>query len=426
VSVTTEHCDDMALERVRFFPRQLIGADDLTTEQTYQREKLRRHNRYLHGWGVVCGFDVRPAPEPGKPWQVRICPGYLLGPQGDEVCVGTEALFDVETCVMRSSDPCAFSRPCPPVSRRALTDRKLHLAIRSVTCEARPVRVAPVGCACEDVECEYSRLRDGYELCCLSALPETHAPRPYGCAALCDHDSTFPCPVCPSDPWVVLATISLPETSLVDLTVTDVDPISHRRILYSAAMLQELALCLCADGEAPSPTPSPTPTPPATPSPSPTPSPTPTPTPEPGGIPPRIAAVSLASSSGAVTLAKPTDTPSLIPEFEANAIEITFADSVVDPLSVVVGSSFLVEETTSQASVAGSISWLTNNVMRFELASGTFFDVGSYRVTLRGDDPAIRSTSGARLDGDSKSTWPVGDGVAGGNYAFTFAVARIL
>ena len=46
-------------ERVRYFARQLLTADDLTQEQEYLRGRMRRHNLFLHGWGVVCGAEVR-------------------------------------------------------------------------------------------------------------------------------------------------------------------------------------------------------------------------------------------------------------------------------------------------------------------------------------------------------------------------------
>jgi hypothetical protein len=50
------------------------------------RERLRRHNRMLHGCGVVSGCLVRAAE---SEWTVRIEPGYALGPQGDEIVVGS-------------------------------------------------------------------------------------------------------------------------------------------------------------------------------------------------------------------------------------------------------------------------------------------------------------------------------------------------
>jgi hypothetical protein len=191
--------EDATLERVRFFPRQLIAADDLNQEQTYHRQRLRNHNRFLHGWGVVCGCDVRAAGDAKKPWQVRICPGYVLTPQGDEVYISTEAMFDVATCITQSSDPCAFSRPCPPVTLRAKATQTLYLAVRHVECQSRPVRVAPSGCACDDVDCEYSRIRDGYEFCCLSALPASHEETPPSCEELCRPTGVLPCPSNPDD-----------------------------------------------------------------------------------------------------------------------------------------------------------------------------------------------------------------------------------
>ena len=49
------------------------------------RELIRRHNRMLHGCGVVSGCLVRATE---ADWTVRIEPGYALGPQGDEIIVG--------------------------------------------------------------------------------------------------------------------------------------------------------------------------------------------------------------------------------------------------------------------------------------------------------------------------------------------------
>ena len=54
--------DLVKLERVHYFPRQLLTVADMTTDQNYFLEKLRRHNRFLHGWGVVCGLEVIAAP----------------------------------------------------------------------------------------------------------------------------------------------------------------------------------------------------------------------------------------------------------------------------------------------------------------------------------------------------------------------------
>ena len=61
-SASASPCDTSIAELPRYYPRQLITPDDLTLEQNYFRDRLRRHNRLLHGWGVVCGALVCPEP----------------------------------------------------------------------------------------------------------------------------------------------------------------------------------------------------------------------------------------------------------------------------------------------------------------------------------------------------------------------------
>jgi hypothetical protein len=68
--------------RPRYFPGQLLAAGDFTDEQDYVREKLKRHNRWLHGPGVVHGLEV--SVEPGA---IRVTPGLALDPSGEEIVV---------------------------------------------------------------------------------------------------------------------------------------------------------------------------------------------------------------------------------------------------------------------------------------------------------------------------------------------------
>ena len=50
------------LKRLNYFYGQMLGVPDFQTEQHYFREKLKLHNRCLHGYGVVCGLRVVPEP----------------------------------------------------------------------------------------------------------------------------------------------------------------------------------------------------------------------------------------------------------------------------------------------------------------------------------------------------------------------------
>jgi hypothetical protein len=51
-------------ERLNYYYGQALGVAEFQAEQHYFREKLRLHNRCLHGYGIVCGLDVKPMPVP--------------------------------------------------------------------------------------------------------------------------------------------------------------------------------------------------------------------------------------------------------------------------------------------------------------------------------------------------------------------------
>ena len=70
----------MALIRPHYFAGQLLTAEDLNEEQNYFSEKRRRHNRFLHGYGVVWGLEVTV----GK-GVVRIKQGFALDCMGNEI-----------------------------------------------------------------------------------------------------------------------------------------------------------------------------------------------------------------------------------------------------------------------------------------------------------------------------------------------------
>jgi hypothetical protein len=217
----------------------------MIVEQEYFRQKLRRHNRFLHGWGVVCGLEVTAAPTAETPWRVKIDSGYALGPYGDEIYVANFVCLDLAKCGPQAvPDPC---EPCggPPRQPPSRIEQ-LFIAIKYVECETRPVRVHPVGCACDDAACEYSRIRDDFKIACLTELPDSHQPDR---AQLCDLRSQraiTPCPPCPEEPWVVLAQVTLPSPPTTPIANSNIDNFGVRRQLYSTAMLQaQLIECCC-------------------------------------------------------------------------------------------------------------------------------------------------------------------------------------
>jgi hypothetical protein len=247
-------------ERTRFYPRQIVQAPDLTQDQTYFREKLRRHNRLMHGWGIVCGVRVRLGDKPGT---VVVEPGYVLGPFGDEIVVGDLVEVDVATQNLdgEAVNGCADPDPwCADVRVPRAEGQPVYLAISFAEYACRPVSLGAsgCGCGCGDEECEYSRVRDSWRIRVLDTLPATYpsalAAPSLRTAIACpprlvkvgpdgqpmpspSTDCACPtCAPCPTDPWVVLADMTVKGGA-----VSRLDCDTHRR--YAASFRDFFYTC---------------------------------------------------------------------------------------------------------------------------------------------------------------------------------------
>jgi len=199
----------VTIERARYFTGQLLDEADLSEEQRYFREKLRRHNRMLHGWGIVSGLAVRSGPADSA---LTVEPGYAIDGYGDEIFVWDTVIVDLLT----EDDDGNAVAPCPQpddherkrVRKRRSPKRPLYLAIRYAECASRPV---PVG---ESVE--YSRTRESFAVKLLTKLPASYRqlqPRR-------QQNSDFP-----AGSWVILAEVELD----IDRGVSNIDCRTHER-----------------------------------------------------------------------------------------------------------------------------------------------------------------------------------------------------
>jgi hypothetical protein len=218
-STTCSQVSHSTLEFVRYFPRQLLTADDMRAADEYFREKLRRHNRMLHGWGVTCGCEVESAKDK---LLVKVGKGYVITPRGDEICIPEDITFDLAQGSYKAFDPCGRPSPCSPVtSAAAAKGDTVYLAVCYSECNTRPVRLHPAGCGCgcDDSSCEYSRVRESYELICLTKdeLPESYKTADIADAKTAEYFAgsnklLIPsCPPCIDDCCVVLAEVTLLE-----------------------------------------------------------------------------------------------------------------------------------------------------------------------------------------------------------------------
>lgn len=377
-------CSTAGLERTNFFPRQLVSAPDLTQDQTYFLEKLRRHNRLLHGWGVVCGARCKKG---AGACEVIIEPGYLLGPFGDEIVIDREVTIDVckQDLDGNVSGPCG--QPTDPWCSNVRIDRragdKLYIAARYAECQDRPVRVVSGGCGCHTEDCEYSRIRDSYVIRVLSKLPATYTDpmQPPDMRSIWECiQCGRPCQTCPTEPWVILADVTLQ----TDGSIGFLDCFAHRR--YVASLADFYFTCRAV----------------------------------------RVRSVRLtdANDTNELVLTNPKEKLTGTTNLNLKAIEVTFENGLLDPASVD-DPTFKVENITSSPAtpVAGravvatsqdSVRWTARANLR----------IGRYRVTLIGQgDPAIKSDKGTLLDGEPAQL-PSGDGCPGGNFTFEFEIVR--
>jgi len=88
-----------SIKRVRYFDGQMVTAQDLAAEQEYFLRKMRRHNRNLHGSGIVSGLEIAFRGE-----LIVVSPGYALDCVGDEIFVESPVELhwpvDQESCYL--------------------------------------------------------------------------------------------------------------------------------------------------------------------------------------------------------------------------------------------------------------------------------------------------------------------------------------
>ena len=104
------------LQRLNYFTGRVLSADDFTAEQDYIRQKTHRHNRALHGSGIVTGLRVT-LERTGSKAQVVITPGLAFNNRGEEIEVGAPAALplpargkSLQVLLRYAEQPC---RPVP-------------------------------------------------------------------------------------------------------------------------------------------------------------------------------------------------------------------------------------------------------------------------------------------------------------------------
>lgn len=136
-----DSCPDGTLTRNRFFTGKVLTTDDLELDQDYHRTRHRRHNRLLHGVGIVRGLGVGLEPHAGggDP-AIVVSAGVAISPDGEELVV------------------------CEPVSRGVC--QGVSACYVTLGLDERPTAPAPEG--------EHSRVEESAEVAVSDDVPAGH------------------------------------------------------------------------------------------------------------------------------------------------------------------------------------------------------------------------------------------------------------
>lgn len=105
--------DDLLLPpRLNYAPGQVLGVDDWRAEQAHWLQRWRRHLRFLHGWGVVSGLQVRLA----GPHTLTVQPGLAIDCAGRELALAQPVSLGLPPLTDRLYLTLAYEeRPVAPV-----------------------------------------------------------------------------------------------------------------------------------------------------------------------------------------------------------------------------------------------------------------------------------------------------------------------
>lgn len=84
------------IQRLNYYQRQFLGAEDFKAQQAYHRDMRRRHHLAHHTWGVVVGLDLVELPHPDDPTllEIHVMPGMAVDGYGREILVLQPAKLD--------------------------------------------------------------------------------------------------------------------------------------------------------------------------------------------------------------------------------------------------------------------------------------------------------------------------------------------
>lgn len=170
-------CELDCLVQPRFFCGQLLTDQDLNALLEWVKGKTALA-RYRHGWGAVCGLEVRCGAKAGEEAFVSVSPGYAVDCCGNDIVVCREDRIDLSKYCRPEEDPCGEWPPRPPqpppppdtmlnfggweIPQSQVQAVDLYVRYAEKQSDARTA-LARGGCSPAET-CEYTRTQESYEL----------------------------------------------------------------------------------------------------------------------------------------------------------------------------------------------------------------------------------------------------------------------
>jgi hypothetical protein len=165
---------------VRYPFGMLLGVEDFDAAEGYPRGKIRLHNAWLHGAGVVWGFDVQ-APQASAPagaaltGELLVKAGLALDRVGHELYLDQDACVDVGAWYAQRKDDPAVKEAARVDPTTGVVTLALHVELSFAACLARQVPAMSEPCdGASGTSTAYSRAR---ELVRLTLVPGPAAAR---------------------------------------------------------------------------------------------------------------------------------------------------------------------------------------------------------------------------------------------------------
>jgi hypothetical protein len=154
-------CVPSEFTRLRYAYGLRLGAVELSDEQSYLVGKHRFHNARLHGAGVLCGLRVDQFQFPQGSSSttstvLRVSRGAALDACGREVLVPVDQCIDVNAWFLKNGAGLKLAANT--------TTLPMRVAVRYRECPSDPAPVPRDPCGCDDSGCDYTRVREGFEL----------------------------------------------------------------------------------------------------------------------------------------------------------------------------------------------------------------------------------------------------------------------